>query len=104
MRDVISVTPSGLVDTLGSRQRVRALFTAELLDGALQLTSTRVEVRFLGRLFRVPRLISPRVHLEERFSESDDRQYVSVTLGVPLIGRIYEYARSFQYELTPASG
>ncbi|MBX3093532.1 MAG: DUF4166 domain-containing protein [Cryobacterium sp.] len=99
MRDLISVTALGLVDTLGSRRRLRAAFHARVVEGALLLQSTRVEVRLWGRYVRVPRMLAPRVELEERFCDSDDRQHVSVLLSVPLIGRVYEYSGSFRYKL-----
>lgn len=99
MRDLIVATPDGLVDILGARRRFRALFAAEVLEGGLRLESTRVSVRVGSRQLILPRLIAPRVRLTERFSDADDRQHVVVTVDVPLIGRVYEYAGSFRYEV-----
>ena len=99
MRDVIVATPDGLVDILGMRRRFRALFMADVVDGALHLTSTRVAVRVGARHVRIPRAPAPRIALVERYSEEDDRQHVNVTVSVPLLGRVYEYAGSFRYEL-----
>ncbi|HEU4849106.1 MAG TPA: DUF4166 domain-containing protein [Terrimesophilobacter sp.] len=99
MRDLIVATPDGLVDILGARRRFRALFAARVVDGGLRLESTRVAVRIRSRQVVIPGPIAPRVRLTERFSESDDRQHVEVTVTLPLIGRVYEYAGSFRYEL-----
>ncbi len=99
MRDLIAATPDGLVDILGARRRFRALFAAEVVEGGLHLESTRVSVRVGSRQLILPRLIAPRVRLTERFSDADDRQHVVVTVDVPLIGRVYEYAGSFRYEV-----
>jgi Domain of unknown function (DUF4166) len=99
MRDCIAATPEGLVDTLGVRCRFRALFAADIVGGDLHLTSTRVAMRIGARHVRIPRLCAPRVTLIERYSAEDHRQHVAVVVSAPLIGRVYEYAGSFRYEL-----
>ncbi len=99
MRDLILAAPEGLVDILGSRRSLRALFAAEILDGALRLASSRVSLRIGRRWLRIPGPLAPHVELVERFSEEDDRQHVEVALSLPLVGRVYEYAGSFRYEL-----
>lgn len=100
MVDRVSMTPIGLVDELGtggSGGVVRAAFRAEVVDGALVLHSIRVGIR-LGRLrVELPRSCAPRVTLIERFDDADERQHVSVTIDLPVIGRLYEYSGSFEY-------
>jgi hypothetical protein len=99
MRDLIVATPDGLVDILGIHRRFRALFVAEIVDGALRLESSQVAARFGSRNLVVPRRFAPRVRLTERFSDADGRQHVEVTVSLPAIGRVYEYAGSFRYEV-----
>ncbi len=99
MRDLIVATSAGLVDVLGTRRRFRALFTAEVVDGALRLDSTRVAVRLGTRHLRIPSFLAPRVALGERYSDDDGLQHVEVTVSLPLLGRVYEYAGSFRYRL-----
>jgi hypothetical protein len=98
MRDLIVATPEGLVDILGARRRFRALFAAEIVDGGLRLESTRVAVRIGSRHVVVPGFVAPRVRLIERFSEADELQHVEVTVSLPVLGKVYEYAGSFRYE------
>ncbi len=99
MHDLIVVTPDGLVDILGTRRRFRALFSAEVVDGGLHLASTRMAVRIGSRHLELPRLLTPRVRLTERFLDSDDRQHVEVTVCIPVLGSVYEYAGSFRYRV-----
>lgn len=100
MRDLIVGTPVGVVDILGDRRRFRALFHSRVVDGGLVLSSTRVDLRIGRHHVAIPRWVSPRVHLSERFSDVDDRQHVSLTMHFPLVGRVYEYAGSFRYRIT----
>lgn len=39
------------------------------------------------------------VRLTERFDDDDERQHVRVTVAVPLVGMVYEYAGSFRYSV-----
>lgn len=100
MRDLIVATPLGIVDILGDRRRFRALFHSRVVDGGLVLSSHRVAFRIGRGHIVVPRCVSPRVHLSERFSDADSRQHVSLTMDFPLVGRVYEYAGSFRYSIT----
>ncbi len=104
MRDLIVATPDGLVDIMGVRRRFRALFAAEVVDGALRMVSTKVSVRIACFQLWIPRFLAPRVELLERFSEEVERQHVDVTLSLPLLGKVYEYAGSFRYELRAVLG
>lgn len=99
MRDRISATPMGIVDVLGARRRLRALFVTEVVDGQLRMTSSRMAVRIGRQHFLVPRVVAPTVTLTERFSDDDECQHVALVLRVPLVGRVYEYAGSFSYEI-----
>lgn len=97
MHDLITATADGLVDVLGRSRRIRALFTADIVDGELRLVSTRIVVRAGGHHWRIPGPVAPRVSLIERYSEKDERQHVAVTVVVPIIGTVYEYSGSFRY-------
>ena len=99
MNDLIVASADGLFDILGRRRRLRAQFAANILDGCLHLSSTGVDVRFGTRQVRIPRMLSPRVHLIERFSDDDHHQHVDVRMSLPLIGKIYEYSGSFRYQV-----
>lgn len=101
MVDEISAEPKELVDRLGRSGRLVAAFRATVEAGALRLESTRVAFRFAGREWRIPGVFAPRVSLCERFDDAADRQHVSLRLEHPLLGRLYEYAGSFSYELRP---
>jgi hypothetical protein len=98
MRDEIGHPATGLVDVLGTRRRIRAPLAATVIDGRLELDSRRAALR-IGRLW-VPIPFAPRVHLVER--RSGERQRVELTMTMPLIGRIYEYAGSFGYRIEDA--
>lgn len=99
MRDEIGVDGWMIVDRLGSPVLVEALFSALVIDGAIRLTSRRVAVR-VGRLrIVVPRAVAPVVALTERYDDERDAQSVSVVVRVPLIGRVYQYAGTFRYQV-----
>lgn len=99
MRDRIVATPDGMVDVLRARRRFRALFVTQVVDGGLRLTSTRMALRIGRRHLMISRMFAPRVTLTERFSDSDERQHVSLSVHAPLVGKVYEYAGSFRYEI-----
>jgi hypothetical protein len=99
MIDAITAERTGLVDYLGIQRRYLARLSAEVVDGALRLRSTRMAVRVGRRHLPLPRWLSPRVSLTERFDDALNRQHVEVILDAPLIGRIYEYAGWFEYEI-----
>lgn len=98
MRHMIRMTPDGLVDVLGTHGRLEARLAARPVDGRLELASTGTVLR-IGRL-RVPIPFAPHVRLVER--RDGDRQRVELTLTAPVIGRIYEYAGSFDYRIEAA--
>lgn len=103
MRDEIGVDGGLIVDRLGSPAVVEAWFTAQVVGGALRLVSRRVAVR-AGRLRVVlPRVAAPVVALTERYDDQRDAQVVSVIVRLPLIGRVYQYAGTFRYEITRGS-
>jgi hypothetical protein len=95
MVDAISFHEGRLEDRLGSRGWVVAELLAVVEEGALRMRSGSVR---LG-VIRIPRFVSPRVSLLERFDEPSGRQHVSLTLDLPVIGRIYEYSGSFDYAI-----
>src|SRR5690606_37019676 len=104
MRDEITTEAGHLVDYLGTRRRYRAGLVASVERGSLTMTSTGMAVRVGSAWLAVPRWISPRVTLTERFDEQLAQQHVSVTTTVPGLGRVYEYAGSFDYELRQDGG
>lgn len=99
MIDAIAADADGLVDRLGRSGRLEARLESEIVDGALRLHSTRVYLHLGGRRVPVPRWCAPSVRLTERFDDDDERQHVRVTVAVPLVGRVYEYAGSFRYSV-----
>lgn len=103
MRNLIVATPDGLIDILGASRRFRALFVAQAVDGGLKLESRKVAVRIGRRHFVIPGIVAPRVRLSERFSDADDRQHVDVIVELPMLGRVYEYAGSFRYQIRPGA-
>lgn len=102
MVDAITADSTGLVDYLGVHRRFEARLTARVSGGAMHLASTSVAVRIAGRPIRIPAAVAPRVALVERFDDSTDLQHVEVTVDLPLLGRVYEYAGSFRYAIAPA--
>lgn len=105
MRDAVALTRHGrVVDELGEPGLVAACFDVETRDGAFVLTSRAVGFR-LGRLrVRVPRLVSPVVRLVERFDDARDRQHVSLTIDVPIVGRVYGFRGYFRYRIESSTG
>ena len=105
MRDAVALTRHGrVVDELGEPGLIAACFDLETRDGALELTSRAVGFR-LGRLrVRVPQTLSPVVRLTESFDDTIERQFVSVTIDAPLIGRVYEYRGHFRYRIESIAG
>ncbi|WP_417510843.1 DUF4166 domain-containing protein [Microbacterium sp.] len=104
MRDAVVHRAHGrLVDELGDPAVVAASFDVAVDDGALSMVSHTVGIRW-GRLrIRIPRLIAPTVQLTERFDDGSERQQVSVTIDMPLIGRLYEYSGDFTYRIVEAA-
>ena len=100
MRDAVVATAHGrVVDELGEPGLIAASFDVEVQDGGLRLTSRAVGVR-LGRLrLTVPAFVRPRVRLWERFDDAAERQRVSLTIDMPLLGRVYEYDGDFTYRI-----
>jgi hypothetical protein len=99
MVDAIGVDAAGLTDRLGRSGRLEARLHASIVDGALHLDSGRIYLHLLGRRLAVPGWCAPRVRLVERFDDTDQRQHVRVTVTVPPIGSVYEYAGSFRYSI-----
>jgi hypothetical protein len=51
------------------------------------------------RSIRVPAAVVPRASLVERFDDESGLQHVEVIMTMPLLGRVYEYAGFFRYEV-----
>lgn len=96
MLDETGITRAGLTDRLGRRATVVAGLDATVVDGRLELRSTRATLRIAGA--RIPLgFLSPRLTLVE--STVGEGQHVSLRLDAPIIGLIYEYAGSFTYAI-----
>jgi hypothetical protein len=99
MEDAITAERGRLVDHLGFSRRIAVRLSATAVRGELHLRSLAVSIR-VGRLhLRIPRRIAPTVSLIERFDEHTQRQHVSLTVDLPRLGRVYEYAGTFTYEI-----
>lgn len=99
MRDLIVATPSGLVDVLGGRRRFLVRLAAEVDTGALRMRSRRVLLRIGSLHIRIPHALAPVAVLTELFSDADSRQHVALSITLPVIGKVYEYAGSFEYKI-----
>lgn len=103
MRDEIGVDGWMVVDRLGSPVLAEAWFSARVIDGALRLTSRKVAVRAWRLRIVLPRAVAPVVALTERYDDERDAQTVSIVVRVPLIGRVYQYAGTFRYQVGSAA-
>lgn len=100
MRDAVSAGSRGRVlDQLGEPVSLAVAFDVSVDADALSLRSRSVGIRLAGRRLRVPRLIAPVVRLRESADEQAGSQRVSLTVDMPLIGRIYEYEGAFTYSI-----
>ncbi|MGO1263805.1 DUF4166 domain-containing protein [Brevibacterium aurantiacum] len=98
MVDAVSLSESGqVVDVLGSPALVEAAFEVAADNGGLSLNSRGVTVRLGPIRFPVPKVIRPVIALSERYVAEVARQYVRLTVDVPVLGRVYEYHGSFTY-------
>lgn len=100
MKDAVCVRPRGrVVDQIGEPITLAIGFDVSVDGDALALRSTTVGIR-LGR-FRVvlPRLLAPVVRLRESAEKQAGRQRVSLTVDMPVVGRLYEYEGTFGYAI-----
>lgn len=94
MTDRVTRTTGGITDVLGSPATVAVAFTLHPSGDGLTLHSTRAGLR-IGRLrLTAPSWFTPTVRVTEA---GGDRQRVTMTMDLPLVGRVYEYAGSFDY-------
>ncbi|BDZ37651.1 DUF4166 domain-containing protein [Microbacterium suwonense] len=100
MKDAVSARPRGrVVDQLGEPTTLAVSFDVTVDGDALALRSATVGIR-LGRVrIALPRFLAPVVRLRESAEKRAGRQHVSLTVDMPLIGRLYEYEGSFSYAL-----
>ncbi|MCF2570796.1 DUF4166 domain-containing protein [Brevibacterium sp. UCMA 11754] len=100
MVDAVSLSESGqVVDVLGRPALVEAAFDVAADDGGLSLSSRGVTVRLGAIRLSVPKVLRPVIALSERFDAEAARQYVRLTVDVPVLGRVYEYTGSFTYRI-----
>jgi hypothetical protein len=100
--DRILFTRHGLRERLGTGERVVVELRVEPHEGGLRIASGRVGIRMLGLRWSLPAAWAPRVLVHER-TLPDGRQHVSLTLDVPVVGRLYEYAGAFDYRVEPVA-
>jgi hypothetical protein len=100
MRDAVGGRPHGRVlDQLGEPTTLVVAFEVFVDGDALALRSTRVGIR-LGRVrLRLPKFLAPIVRLRESAEKQAGRQRVSLTVDLPVIGRLYEYEGTFSYTI-----
>jgi hypothetical protein len=91
-----------IVDHLGPSRRFAAELRADVRNGTLEMRSRYTRVRIGARHYRIPGAIAPSVVLVERIDQASGHQHVSVTLSLPVIGVVYEYAGSFLYSIDAA--
>lgn len=97
MIDRITSERGELVDRLGRGGLLETRYRTTVEDGALLLRSTRIALR-LGAL----RLPLPAVAELRETVLDDGRQRVEFRLAAPGLGRVYEYAGEFEYEIGAA--
>ena len=104
MVDLIGVVPRGgdgrppLYDLLGRGRTILVLLEARTADGGLLVMSSGARLRFGPLRIRMPDRFRPRVDVRERRGD-DGRQHLSLAVDLPLLGRIYQYAGSFEYRI-----
>lgn len=98
--DRVRSLPRGrIADRLGQHGVLAAVFRATASDGALELRSTRVGLLLGGLRIRIPSCIAPRIRLIDGIEHVTGLQRVALTVDVPLLGRIHEYAGTFRYRI-----
>jgi len=95
MIDLMSLRGGVLHDELGARRRYGVRLEARVENTALRLRSVRMWMRLGG--IRVP--VPATVELTERWDDEVGRQHVSVSISAAVVGRVYEYAGYFDYEV-----
>lgn len=100
MKDAVCALPRGRVlDQIGEPMTLAVAFEASVDVDALALRSTSVGIR-LGRMrITVPKFLAPVVRLRESAEKQAGRQRVSLTVDLPIIGRLYEYEGTFSYAI-----
>jgi hypothetical protein len=100
MKDAVCVLPRGRVlDQIGEPVTLAVAFDVSVDGDALALRSTTVGVR-LGRIrITVPEFLAPVVRLRESAEKQAGRQRVSLTVDLPILGRLYEYEGTFSYAI-----
>lgn len=99
MCDAMTVVDGVLVDRLGRRGGLQAVFCATVVDGGLRLTSERLHLRLGACRVPLPRIAV--VTVDERAGV--DGQYVDVQVRSPILGEWFRYAGSFTYDVVPES-
>lgn len=100
MRDSAYVTGAGrIVDHIGTPMVISAEFDVDVRDTALHLTSTRSGIRLGPIRILAPRWFSPSIRIREGFDDTSSLHRISLTVDLPVFGRLYEYAGTFTYRI-----
>ena len=98
MTDRIVWTRRGLRQRMGAGERIVTELFVEPHGDELLITSGRMGVELAGVRFTLPRAWAPRITVHERALD-DGRQHVAVAIDLPVVGRLYEYAGAFTYQV-----
>jgi hypothetical protein len=96
MEDTMSVVDGTLHDRLGRRGGLEVEFALDIVDGSLHMQSRRQWLHLGRTRFRMPGLV--RVTLAE--SADAGTQRVDVRMTAPLLGEVFRYSGSFDYEIS----
>jgi len=93
LQDTMRVVDGELHDFLGKRRGFEVRMKLRIVDGLLQMRSTRQWLRLGGLRMPLPPFASVTVHE----SWADRLQHVDVRLRSPLLGEWFRYSGSFTY-------
>lgn len=100
MPDIVVLEPNGILrNEIGPHRTVVTTFDIDVQDGAVVLGIRRVGLRLGPLRLTVPRLLSPRIALVERWDEEREQHHVNMTIDAPMLGRVYEYTGFFDYAI-----
>lgn len=100
MKDAVSARPHGRVlDQLGEPTTLAVALEASVDGDAFVLRSTTVGIRLGVLRVTLPRFISPVVQVRESAAKRAGHQRISLTVDMPVVGRLYEYEGTFSYRL-----
>lgn len=99
MVDAMRATGGGIVDVLGADARIEVHLDVDGADGGVRMRSRRVRLR-IGRI-HLPLSHLVEVRVDDGWDPRDRRQTVDVRVRMPVLGDVFGYRGSFEYELRP---